>query len=358
MRRAVPVTLILLASIVAPALAQVAPSADERPAVVGAADPGNPPSAFQLPAQQPPGEASGTRRRPSMVGYIADGFIGSQVRIRFDSGFTITDPDRAEFFYAKCGCYARLPATNPDFDADAPGPGPGIANDLDFQQLYLFGEYAFNPRVSLFAELPFRWLQPQGFITGRPCCPAGSFSESPGVSDLGMGAKFAVVGMPTRHLTAHLQMRAPTGDASAGRGTDHWSIEPTLLYGEWLTDRVAIETQVGALFPTGGSAGLPTSGPDKFSGAVFFYGIGPSFELYSSNELRVAPVVELVGWRVLGGFQTSDFSDASGTNIVNLKIGGRLTLRDQSSLYVGFGHALTDAVWYEDILRLEYRYSF
>ena len=74
----------------------------------------------------------------------------------------------------------------------------------------------------------------------------------------------------------------------------------------------------------------------------------------------MAPVVELVGWHVMSGNQTpADLGnfDASGTNIVNLKIGVRFVV-DQGSFYAGYGHALTDAAWYTDIVRFEYRYSF
>jgi hypothetical protein len=74
--------------------------------------------------------------------------------------------------------------------------------------------------------------------------------------------------------------------------------------------------------------------------------------------VQFAPVVELVGWRVLGGFQTGGFADASGIDIVNLKVGVRVVLRDRSSIYGGYGHALTDATWYGDVVRLEYRYAF
>src|SRR5688500_12922263 len=45
------------------------------------------------------------RRRGSMVGYIEDATVRTQVRMRFDAGFGNDVPDRAEFFYAKCGCY-------------------------------------------------------------------------------------------------------------------------------------------------------------------------------------------------------------------------------------------------------------
>jgi hypothetical protein len=130
------------------------------------------PPLAQLQKPAPAFDAGG-RRRPSMVGYVNDSTIRSQFRIRFDAGYDITSPDRAEFFYAKCGCYRGLPADADIFDADAPGPAPGILSSGNFQQLYLLGEVGLmENRASLFAELPVRWLKPQAFIPDT-----GSFDD-------------------------------------------------------------------------------------------------------------------------------------------------------------------------------------
>jgi hypothetical protein len=40
-----------------------------------------------------------------------------------------------------------------------------------------------------------------------------------------------------------------------------------------------------------------------------------------------------------------------------LKIGAR-AIFGQGSVYAGYGHALTDQDWYDNIFRFEYRYSF
>jgi outer membrane putative beta-barrel porin/alpha-amylase len=304
-------------------------------------------------AQQAPAARPELRRRPSMVGYIGDSTIRSHVRIRFDAGFQVMAADRAEFFYGKCGCYRGLPVGHPAYDPNAAGPGPGILTDSNFQQLYILGEYALMNRASVFAELPTRWLKPKAFAPGT-----GSFPDATGVSDLRFGVKASLFSSPDRQVTFQFQTAGPTGDALKGLGTGHWSVEPTLLYSEQVSDRLRIETQFGDVIPTGGSAGVPTSGTDRFSGNVLYYGVGPSYELFSTDRVRVAPVVELVGWHVLSGFQTADVADASGINIVNLKVGGRIVFRDQSSIYVGYGHALTDNVWYDDILRFEYGFSF
>ena len=61
------------------------------------------------------------RRRGSMVGYIEDATVESKLRVRFDTASHNRVPDRAEFFYGKCGCYQFLTGT-PGLDPDAPGP--------------------------------------------------------------------------------------------------------------------------------------------------------------------------------------------------------------------------------------------
>ena len=289
------------------------------------------------------------RRRGSMVGYIEYAVVSSKIRVRFDSGLHSEAPDRAEFFYGKCGCYRDLNVDDPAYDPDAPGPGPGIISDLNFQQFYVLGEYAATDRFSVFAELPMRWLQPQS---------AGAFPNQSGVSDLRAGAKLAIAASDEMVLTAQVKGFLTTGDSRLGLGTGHGSIEPGILYHQQLSDRGAIESQFALWIPVGGSKGVPTTVDEKFAGSILTYGIGPSFDVYSSERVRFAPVVELVGWRVLGGYQTSVPADASGINIVNLKFGARASWSNGASIYGGYGRALTETDWYDEILRFEYRFSF
>jgi hypothetical protein len=299
----------------------------------------------------------GRERRGTFGGYIEDAIVRSQVRIRFDAGFEVNAPDRAEFFYAKCGCYIFDPP--PYLDPDAPGPGPGVPTELNFQQLYVQGDYALRPRLSLFAELPFRAIQPQGFEPfGSPYFP---FPDQSGLGDIRLGAKVALIADDNRDLTLQFRTSFPTGNASKGLSTDTVGLEPALLYRQAVTDRFGWEAQIGSLFPVGGSVGVPDAGSDKFSGSVLFYGIGPNYDLVSTDTFRFTPVVELVGWRVIGGAQTlcpdAVCSYDADENIVNLKLGARLTA-GRNSLYAGYGWALTSAVWYDHVVRLEYRYRF
>jgi hypothetical protein len=75
-------------------------------------------------------------------------------------------------------------------------------------------------------------------------------------------------------------------------GTAHASVVPELLYFQKVTARFSFEGQVGDTHPIGGD----TPG---FAGDVFTYGIGTSYVASSSEKVSIAPVLELVGWRII-----------------------------------------------------------
>ena len=41
-----------------------------------------------------------------------------------------------------------------------------------------------------------------------------------------------------------------------------------------------------------------------------------------------------------------------------MKFGARISWARGGSIYAGYGRALTEADWYDEIVRLEYRFSF
>ncbi len=315
----------------------------------------------------PPAVESRPKIPGSMVGYIDNPIVENQIRIRFDAAFEDQFPDRSEFFYGKCGCFAHVQGTplSGAFDPNAPGPGPGVPTAINFQQLFMNVEYSPRRRFSAFVEVPIRWLQPQGFneISQVPVLatpPFGAFSNQAGLSDVMAGLKFAAVASEKTYLTFQFKSYFPSGDASKGLGTNHYSVEPSLLLFHSFSDRWTLEGQIGDWHPIGGSAGVPVSSPSGFAGDVFFYGIGPSYKLYQGNHIGLAPVIELFGWHVLGGLESlpGNFADVSGMNIVNLKAGVRTNIGYHSSVYIGFGQALTHDDWYKHLIRAEYRYSF
>lgn len=300
----------------------------------------------------------------SKTGYVDNAIVGTQLKIRYDAGFGIDRPDRAEFFYGKCGCF------RPGLDPSAPGPVPDapspanrvVETRIDYLDLRLGVEYAFDRRFSWFAEVPFRMLRPE------------VNAKVSGLADIQTGVRFAAVASPRRYLTLQLRGYVPVGEAFRGLGTGHASLEPALLYFERV-DHLTLEMELAYWHPTSGSsaagvfvpgpsprdrAGLPAAS-DRFFGDVVRYGLGLSYA--SDSQWGLTPVVELVGWSVRGGFETVSNNGvprppriaetARGSSILNLKAGLRV-----GPVYFGYGRALTRDVWYKHIFRIEYRVSY
>jgi hypothetical protein len=283
-------------------------------------------------------------------GYIDDAIVGTQFRARLDAAYDNALPDRAEFFYAKCGCFREL-----GVDRDAPGP-PELETGVDYQDITAEFEYAFTPCFSTLVEAPFRFLDPE------------QNENTAGFADLQAGFKYALLATSYDYFTFQFRTYFPTGEAIRGLGTDHVSLEPGLLYHGKLTEQIAVDAELRDWIAVDPSSGAGTPFPDEdFGGNVLRYGIGMSCDLYydECSGQAYTPVVEVVGWTVLDGLASGSldgvnpfFVDASGDTIVNIKVGARIAFTHQDSLYVGYGRALTDDVWYEDIARFEYRWTF
>lgn len=284
-----------------------------------------------------------------MAGAIENAEVGNKVLLRIESARGLRALDRAEFFSAKCGCYRAGSAAGPNYDASAPGPGPGQAVDSNYMQMVLRGEFAVTGRAALVGELPLRQFSPQTFI-GTP------YESASGLSDVRFGAKLDLSHDSNSQMTLELLASAPTGDEAKGLGTGHWSVVPTVLYNTRLGDRVSLESHVGSVVPIKGSSGV-VGGSKYFAGRIVTFGVAPTFDAYTRGNLHVAPVVEIVGWRVLDGYSTYDAADAKGTTIVNLNVGARV-VRGINSVYVGYAKALTDKTWFDNAVRIELRRGF
>lgn len=290
----------------------------------------------------------------SNTGYIDTAVPFTHLRLRYDTANNNPVPDRAEFFYGQCGC----------FGPDAPGP-PLPERSVDYQDIRPYFEYAWSDRASVFIEAPVRFIDP---VVNE---------NHAGFSDIEAGFKWARVARPNwDYVTFQFKVYAPTGNVRQGLGTGHVSLEPGVLFFHRLTDRAVLEGEVRDWIPISDSQ---FNGED-FAGNVLRYGLGLGYDVVQDcnscrQPRRLTAVTEVVGWTILNGFGfdgsafldaqanggapiDSDFVfDASGDTIVNIKVGARYT-SGPKSLYVGYGRALTGDVWYENILRLEYRAAF
>lgn len=266
-------------------------------------------------------------------GYIDYAVVGNFFRFRFDAAYDNPTPDRAEFFYRAY---------------DLAGPF-GPESRVDYQDFSPYLELAWNDRLSFFVEAPIRLLNPE-------VAP-----NTGGFADLMAGFKYALIASPDEYLTFQMKVYAPTGDADRGLGTGHTSIEPGILYYRRWSERVSLFGEIRDWIPIDGT----TVNEQNFAGNVLRYGVGVGYDLlnphYSCNNQRLMAVSEVVGWTVLGGqvtnFDTLQPESAYGDTIVNLKLGMRYSM-NQHSLYAGYGRALTGDVWYQDLLRFEYRLAF
>src|SRR5260370_11843068 len=253
-------------------------------------------------------------------------------------------PDRAEFFYPKCGCL-----NNPSLGIND-GHGPPLPErSVDSQELSFYLEYAASERFSGFVEVPIRFINPE---VNR---------DFTGLSDVNFGFKYALIYGPQAVLTAQVRTYSPSGSGGKGLGTEHWTVEPALLFQGHPTDRLYLYGELRDWAPLDGS---------DFGGNVGRYGVGTGYVVWQRPGLRVAPIVEVVGWSVLNGKESNSDSglpqSASGDTIVNAKLGVRIGFGEAnreglfsgSDLYIRYGRALPGDGWYKDIVRAEDRRDF
>jgi hypothetical protein len=268
---------------------------------------------------------------PINVGYIDPALPVNLVRFRSDANFHDINPDLAEYFYAKEGALG--------------GPGPSQPERrINFYEQMLYVETTLGSRFSTFLEGGLRYITP------------ANNGDDFGFGDMNVGFKWAFLTAEDMVTTFQLRTYIPTGNVKEGLGTGHVSLEPALLTNYRLSDFFALESELRYWIPVGGT---------DFAGDVVRYGVGLSFAPREHDDFWVSPVVEVVGWTVLGGKLANvssptvfNIENASGTTIVNVKVGLRFNYAEFGDVYIGYGHAVTDTAWYRDTFRLELRCFF
>lgn len=275
------------------------------------------------PELSPPDFSSG-------VSFLDNVFPRTQVRVRAEANYHANRPQRAEYIWAK-GVF--------------PGsPGPSLPEtNLSYQEMTSYMEYALGPWFSFFLETPTRWVNPE------------RNGNAHGYGDTNFGARFMTYAGDDLQLTLQLRAYAPTGNERV-LGNHHWSIEPALLGHYQLAGFLQLEGEVRYWVPLNGT---------DFAGDVLRYGLGLSYGQRSASEMWVMPVIEAVGWTVMGGRQfiahgpnTLEIAPANGDTILNVYGGVRWGLGERADIYTGYGRSLTGDRWFRDTLRLEIRFLF
>lgn len=265
----------------------------------------------------------------SSVGYIDNAIPANVLRLRFDAAYDSNRPNRAEFFYAR----------------GAPkGPGlPLPESNVDYQEFTAYLEAALQCDFSVFLEAPVRFLNPE------------INADHWGYGDMNFGFKKAFIYDDCTVASFQTKLFVPTGNPENGLGTNHFSLEPGVLFYHKLDQRLTLQGELRDWIPLGGTS---------FAGNVLRYGLGLSYGEHSRDGVWITPVAEFVGWTVLNGKETvvlptsSTVKQAAGDTIVNAKLGLRLGLGDLADFYAGYGRALTGEVWYKEIWRFEFRWLY
>ena len=303
-------------------------------------------------------------------GYIDTAIIRTRLQFRYDN-VTGGNSDRAEYLY---GAYnTTIPVAGGGGSGGGGGqllgPSRVVVQDLEYNEVSGLFEYALNPWLSGFVELPFRQNDIQGLALN-----GGDLGGS-GIADLNAGVRLGLINECDRYVTFQLKLIAPSGDAADALGTGHTAIQPGLLL-QKNYDRWRLFGEVHDWIGLGGTtfdAQNPTTNPlngRRYAGNVLRYGLGAAYAV-AQNECKdrqLFLVGEVVGWTVVDGLRTNidDISpnnfitfsvhDANGDTIVNSKFGLRYTA-GHHSLYAGYGFPVTGTEWYSDIFRVEYQYN-
>jgi hypothetical protein len=263
-------------------------------------------------------------------------------RFRYDNLTDLTLPDRNTYF---------LMQTNPSFPKNytnrhkVPFRTDPSAN---LQQGYYYQEAAAE-RGSIFFEVPYRYLDPL-FSPGQA-----------GFSDINFGLKSMLVDSELLVLGFQFRTYTPSGDASHGLGTGHFSLDPSLLVSLKLAPDFYFQTQLGNWIPLGGNTHL--------AGAIFY-----SYNSFNHVLFRCAPDCPIIGtlemdsWCFEGGGFTIPFAKypkvsiaergAGGLGYFNIGPGLRAVLGNKVDVGAALTWATTANHWACPWFRLEIRILF
>ncbi|OYP35801.1 hypothetical protein CGZ80_10400 [Rhodopirellula sp. MGV] len=274
----------------------------------------------------------GVERLPFAMHEMDSARPSNNVRFRFEAGYNWEYPDRAEFFWSRMGSKGP-PLTYP------------VESSVDYQDLRVAIELG-GAKFSATTELPLRFINPT------------ELSNTGSLGDMALTTKTVMLDGESLLLTQVFRTQLATGTAKSGRGNGHVSMEPGFVAAYRYSKRTLLQSELKLWFPVGGEP--------SFSGPVLRYGFGVGHVLYDSDTFSVIPTFEMVGWSVLNAQKTGSLGQAitvDGENIINLFPGIRI-VRDSGGEYglfelgIGGGTTVTTSHWYENMIRMDLRWSF
>jgi hypothetical protein len=246
--------------------------------------------------------------------------------VRYDSGFGLHTPDRAEYFWSK------------------PGKGPAVSpNSINVQDLRFINE-AGTDAFSVQTEIPVRFLDPDS---------GGSTS---GMGDMKVATKARLINGKKWQITQIFRTYINTGSAIKGVGTGHLSLEPGILARYELRPDTYVHGQVKFWIPIAGDTG--------FASNVLTYGVGISHVLYETNNFAIIPDFELVNYDFLSGQKTLNGINvgSGGETAINVIHGARFVIGPKGDLGL-FEFGISNSIglgdrYVNDMLRFDFKFNY
>ena len=216
--------------------------------------------------------------------------------VRYDSGFGLRTPDRAEYFWSK------------------PGKAPAMSRDqINFQDLRFINETG-SDSFSVITEIPVRFID------------ADSLHSTSGIGDMKVATKLRLINGQKWQVTQILRTYINTGSARKGVGAGHLSLEPGLLARYELSPDTYLHSEC--------KLWVPIAGDPVFSGNVLRSGLGISHVLYETDRFAIIPNLEMVNFTYLTGQKTVGTRSprVNGEAAINLMPGARFVFGPKGDL--------------------------
>jgi hypothetical protein len=247
------------------------------------------------------------------------------MRYRWDWAWDLMFPDRAEYIWPKVG--ALGPAT--------------AARSLELHELSMYTEVA-SGGFSFFFDMPYR-----SYDTDLG-------THAAGFGDINLGTKSVLFDSELLLITFQFRTWIPSAVGMKGLGTQHVTLEPSLLLALNVGPQTYLQAQIAEWIPISADAG--------HAGAILHYHASLNHVLW-----RWQPSVPIIGTLEANGwsFQDGQYTDpalgvlpASGETYLSAGPGLRVVVCDKIDFGFGSAFAVTDGHWGEQTIRGEFRWRF
>jgi len=268
----------------------------------------------------------------------------TQLRIRYDDGFNLQHPDRAEYFWAE------ETKKGPSFMTSS--KASVFPNTIDHESLSLYQEAAAG-NFSAFVEMPYVSYDDLNPGTGQ------QLGTHTGFGDMTVGTKAMLLDCELLQTTFEFKTFILTGNFTDGLGTGHVSLEPSLLFDLRISPEMYSQSQFSYWIPIGGNRG--------FQGSIFHLHLSLNRTLWHPTPgIEVVGTGEVNEWSILGGEYTAPGVDGSTPvvvsarheTIVSMGPGIRVFICGKIDVGVGSAFSLTGQRWDEELIRAEFRWRF